>query len=66
MCGFEKDSRLKISKVGKPKDKIISKVPGSTEDDEYLSDDMKGKNEKDLSHTQVFEHGTFENIIGKQ
>ena len=37
----------------------------STEDDEYLSDDMKGKNEKDLSHTQVFEHGTFENIIGK-
>lgn len=34
MCGFEKDSRLKISKVGKPKDKIISKVPGSTEDDE--------------------------------
>jgi hypothetical protein len=34
MCGFEKDSRLKISKVGKPEDKIISKVPGSTEDDE--------------------------------
>ena len=26
---------------------------------------MKVKNEKDLSHTQVFEHGTFENIIGK-
>ena len=33
MCGFEKDSRLKISKVGKPKDKIISKVPGSAEND---------------------------------
>ena len=37
----------------------------SNEEEEYLSDDMKGKNEKDLSHTQVFEHGTFENIIGK-
>jgi hypothetical protein len=34
MCGFEKDSRLKISKVGKLEDKIISKVPSSTEDDE--------------------------------
>ena len=36
----------------------------SNEDDEYISDKMK--NEKDLSHTQVFEHGTFENIINKK
>ena len=37
----------------------------SNEEEEYLSDDMKGKNEKDLSHTQVIQHGTFENIINK-
>ena len=37
----------------------------SNEEEEHLSDDMKGKNEKDLSHTQVIQHGTFENIINK-
>ena len=52
-----------ISNLFTNKEKHLSYF--SAEDDEYLSDDMKVKNEKDLSHTQVFEHGTFENIIGK-
>ena len=52
-----------ISNLFTNKEKHLSYF--STEDDEYLSDDMKVKNDKDLSHTQVFEHGTFENIIGK-
>ena len=52
-----------ISNLFTNKEKHLSYF--SAEDDEYLSDDMKVKNEKDLSHSQVFEHGTFENIIGK-
>ena len=52
-----------ISNLFTNKEKHLSYF--SAEDDEYLSDDMKVKNDKDLSHTQVFEHGTFENIIGK-